>query len=76
MVCMLLQGNMDKIGKELLALNFSEIDTIDGFRLTFDDVWVLVRPSGTEPLIRITVEGKTKQLVDELYNKIHKIIKG
>ena len=69
-------GNMDKIGKELLALNFSEIDTIDGFRLTFDDVWVLVRPSGTEPLIRITVEGKTKQLVDELYNKIHKIIKG
>lgn len=69
-------GNMDKIEKELLALNFSGIDTIDGFRLTFDDVWVLVRLSGTEPLIRITVEGKTKQLVDGKYNKIYKIIKG
>ena len=44
--------------------------TIDGIRVDIKDRgWFLVRPSGTEPLIRIYVEGKTqnnlKQLLDE-----------
>lgn len=44
--------------------------TIDGIRVDIKDKgWFLVRPSGTEPLIRIYVEGKTendlKQLLDE-----------
>ncbi len=44
--------------------------TIDGIRVDIKNKgWFLVRPSGTEPLIRIYVEGKTendlKQLLDE-----------
>jgi phosphomannomutase/phosphoglucomutase len=44
--------------------------TLDGIRVDIKDRgWFLVRPSGTEPLIRIYVEGKTennlKQLLDE-----------
>jgi phosphomannomutase/phosphoglucomutase len=44
--------------------------TIDGVRVDIKDRgWFLVRPSGTEPLIRIYVEGKTendlKRLLDE-----------
>ena len=44
--------------------------TIDGIRVDIKNRgWFLVRPSGTEPLIRIYVEGKTendlKQLLDE-----------
>ena len=44
--------------------------TIDGVRVDIKDCgWFLVRPSGTEPLIRIYVEGKTendlKHLLDE-----------
>lgn len=44
--------------------------TIDGVRVDIKDRgWFLVRPSGTEPLIRIYVEGETendlKQLLDE-----------
>jgi phosphomannomutase / phosphoglucomutase len=44
--------------------------TIDGIRVDIKDQgWFLVRPSGTEPLIRIYVEGKTendlKHLLDE-----------
>jgi len=31
-------------------------DTIDGFRFELDGGWVLVRPSGTEPLLRIYTE--------------------
>lgn len=44
--------------------------TIDGIRVDIKERgWFLVRPSGTEPLIRIYVEGRTendlKQLLDE-----------
>ena len=37
----------------------SEILTIDGIKLIYPDSWVLIRPSGTEPIFRIFVEAKT-----------------
>jgi phosphoglucosamine mutase len=39
----------------------------DGLRFSFSDGWLLVRLSGTEPLIRITAEAKTAEMVDNLY---------
>ncbi|MFA5316553.1 MAG: phosphoglucosamine mutase, partial [Dehalococcoidales bacterium] len=46
----------------------SVIET-DGLKLNFSDSWLLVRPSGTEPVIRITAEARDKararQLCDE-----------
>ena len=65
-----------RIEEGLRALPSSDISTIDGIRLGFDDAWALVRPSGTEPLIRITVEGATRDVVEKLYHEIHKIVKG
>ena len=35
------------------------VEDIDGVKVHFDDGWVLVRPSGTEPIFRIFAEGKT-----------------
>ncbi len=65
-----------RIEEGLRALPSSDISTIDGIRLGFDDAWALVRPSGTEPLIRITVEGATRDVVEKLYHETHKIVKG
>ena len=72
------RGDIDdrRIEEELRALPSSDISTIDGIRLGFDDAWALVRASGTEPLIRITVEGATRDVVEKLYHEIHKIVKG
>ena len=46
----------------------------DGIRIDGEDYWVLVRPSGTEPVLRVTVEGKEKNKVEGIFKKIEKII--
>lgn len=63
---------MIKIAEKLKRLG--EINTLDGVRVDLDDGWILVRPSGTEPKIRITVESKDR--CDELYEKTEDIVKG
>ena len=42
--------------------------TIDGFRLDYGDAWVLARPSGTEPVVRIYAEAATEDRARELAN--------
>ena len=45
----------------------ANVNNIDGIRITFTDgSWVLIRPSGTEPYIRITLEGKTEERAEEI----------
>jgi len=43
-----------------------EVNTIDGFKAEFDDGSVLIRPSGTEPIIRIYSESTSEERVKEL----------
>jgi phosphomannomutase len=38
----------------------AERDTQDGLRLAWPDRWVHVRPSGTEPIVRVIAEGPTE----------------
>ena len=54
----------------------AEALTIDGIRLELKDGWVLVRPSGTEPYIRVTAEGRTPARAKEIAGKAAKILKG
>ena len=44
----------------------TEVDTTDGYRLDYDDGWVLARPSGTEPLVRVYAEAREHDRVTEL----------
>jgi len=36
-------------------------DHTDGIRITGSGGWILIRPSGTEPYIRITAEGRDEK---------------
>jgi phosphomannomutase len=51
-----------------------ERNETDGVRIDGEDYWVLVRPSGTEPVLRVTVEGKEKSKVEEIVKKVERII--
>jgi phosphomannomutase len=39
----------------------AEVDTQDGLRLAWKDRWLHVRPSGTEPIVRVIAEAPTEQ---------------
>jgi len=44
--------------------SLKEVVTIDGVKYIFaDDSWLLIRPSGTEPVLRVYAEGRSKEMV-------------
>ena len=47
-----------------------EADTIDGYRLDYGDAWVLARPSGTEPVIRVYAEARDGSRAEELLGEM------
>jgi len=70
--------DVDKIISKLLA-EFPNADTTDGIKIIFDKKnWVMVRPSGTEPIIRIYVESDSEKnlelLMKEYIQKINSFL--
>jgi len=57
--------------EELLEEEEGVVDvlTVDGVKMFYEDGWVLVRPSGTEPLIRIFGEARDEEVAVERVEK-------
>jgi phosphomannomutase len=58
----------DQTGKiEELAATHADgrQDRLDGLTIQYEDWWCNVRPSNTEPLLRLNVEARTKELLDD-----------
>jgi len=66
---------MPELEKRLLAMKPLSVNSIDGTKLNFNDGWLLVRPSGTEPRIRITAEARTETAAQQLYDSGVRAIK-
>lgn len=49
--------------------------TIDGVKVVGDDFWVLVRPSGTEPLLRVMAEARSEELLKNILERVERVIK-
>jgi len=53
--------------KEIGGEKVAEISALDGVKYIMrDDSWLLIRPSGTEPVLRVYAEGRTQQMVKDL----------
>jgi phosphomannomutase / phosphoglucomutase len=54
-----------------------EVEKVDGVKVwATDHSWVLIRPSGTEPIIRIFSEAESQDAADQLVRKFAKIVKA
>lgn len=63
MTQLLLENAPDSIGGETVE----EVTTIDGVKyIMADDSWLLIRPSGTEPVLRVYAEGRSAEMVQAL----------
>ena len=49
---------------------------MDGVSVEFDDYWFNVRPSNTEPLLRLNLEAISKDIMDEKKEELSKVIKS
>lgn len=60
--------------------NDSSVETKFGIRVSSEDSWVLVRESGTEPVVRITTESKQRskanQIMRETLSLVRRVMKG
>ena len=66
---------LSNLEKRLLALKPLSMSNIDGIRLNFEDGWLLIRASGTEPKIRLTAEARSEARAHQLYDSGLRIIK-
>ncbi len=63
------QSILDKVKSKMLSEAIS-INEEDGIRFDFDKSWLHVRPSNTEPIIRLIAEAPTREEAESLLEKV------
>lgn len=61
---------MNKVKQQFAS---EQLDLTEGIKVIYPDSWVHVRPSGTEPVVRVIAEAKTKSAAQELCTNIRNL---
>lgn len=67
------EGKMEEIAKKY---SDAEISKLDGVAVEYNDWRFCVRPSNTEALLRLTLEAKSKDLMEKKRDEVLAIIRG
>ena len=61
---------------ESLTKHFTDATAsrLDGLRLDWPDKWLLMRPSNTEPIVRVIAEARSRELAVDLCEQVGKIV--
>lgn len=65
-----------KIAEIKAVYSGGKFNELDGITVEFKDWWFNVRPSNTEPLIRLNLEAKTKELMEEKKDEVLRLIRA
>jgi phosphomannomutase len=72
-----LRARMKSPPGSLGARRVAKTTVLDGLRLDFEDgAWLLMRPSGTEPVVRYYVEAPTERDLDDLMSTGRTVLIG
>ncbi len=67
---------MKALGEGLKSKNPKEVSELDGFKAIYEKGWILLRPSGTEPKLKIVIEGDDDSAAKELFDMAMEIVEG
>ena len=67
------KGSMERVAAKFAA---ADIDHLDGLTVSWPDRWFNLRPSNTEPLLRLNVEGPDPDTVQEVVDAVKEVIEG
>ncbi|MCK5397451.1 MAG: phosphoglucosamine mutase, partial [Thermoplasmata archaeon] len=67
---------MKALGAGLKSKNPEEVSELDGFKAIYEKGWILLRPSGTEPKLKIVIEGDDDAAAKELFDMAMEIVEG
>jgi phosphomannomutase len=76
------ETNFEVYDKDMVLQKLTEAfaseqsDQLDGLTINFSDAWFNVRPSNTEPLLRLNAEAGTKEELDALVKQVTEIIQA
>jgi phosphoglucosamine mutase len=67
---------MAQVKEKAHIFNPDEVNTLDGLRLEFPDSWMLIRASGTEPVIRVVSESTSQTRTDKLVSQGKELVQS
>lgn len=73
----IIENCKNNVYKNFGGYTVESVETIDGFKFHFpNERWVMIRPSGTEPVLRVYAEAPTMKEVREILAITEEVIEG
>jgi phosphomannomutase len=68
-------ATLEKVEEHYAQRNDAKIDHLDGLTVDFGDWWFNLRPSNTEPLLRLNVEASDRETMERERDELLKLIR-